>query len=224
MKTEITKVKKYFDDKYEALGLMVQMLENTATLEFRLIEFEEQPTAIGHGQDGDTHCIARLEDEIARLQRTKSDMSTENDISKNIVLQNVPDATGEDVKEAVNNVLKKGLKLHNIKIERPERTNSYTNSKPGVIVATCGTDRDKAEVMRAKSTLAGIEQYSDVIIHHDKTKQDKILPAAIRIYGSLSNSLRDDPCWPSGLMLGCNINNCNTTETQTNQTILCPLF
>lgn len=74
----------------------------------------------------------------------------------------------------VNNIIQKGLKLLRVKIAHPmknERMKSSTSTRPGVITATCESDINKADIMKAKSDIAQVDQYIDIVINLDKSKQ-----------------------------------------------------
>ena len=66
---------------------------------------------------------------------------------------------------AVNGLLKDGLKLCDVTIQSAERkTNNVSESKSGVIVATFRHKDDKSKVMKNKSKLSDSRKYDEVFI------------------------------------------------------------
>lgn len=174
---EISKFKNTFDDKIEAIVVRVQDLEDTAASGSRLEEIEDQVSHMGLWQDGDTQRIHKLEEDVGRLK--ENGVKNVSDISKNIVLRNVPESPGEKVEDKVYSILRKELKLNKVKICGAERKKSFNENKNGVIIATCGTMADKTAIMKAKPALANSRQYSKVVIHSDKPKHERVLDSKL---------------------------------------------
>lgn len=101
-------------------------------------------------------------------------------IKRNIVIRKLPESANERLDDKVNELLKDGCKLLNVKIDKVERKKSRDDRFPGVIIATAATDDDKKQIMESKSRLKDSRRYSDVIIHNDQTKEERIMSANFR--------------------------------------------
>ena len=63
--------------------------------------------------------------------------------------------------------MRDGLRLPDITVEDAERKRSYSDSKPGVIIARMKNKQEKTRVMTEKRRLKDSRQFSKVFVHHD---------------------------------------------------------
>ena len=63
--------------------------------------------------------------------------------------------------------MRDGLRLSDISVDDAERKRSYTEAKPGVIVAKMKNKQEKTRVMKEKRRLKDSRQFSNVFIQHD---------------------------------------------------------
>ena len=135
------------------------------------------------------HVMAIIDDVRSNLQTQvtslRADMEAREKnsgatLARNLVVRNVPEREGENVKVTIDNIVKKGLKLTNINVVAAERKNGRFG-KPGVIVAQCQTKDQKIAVMEKKATLRDHTQYKDVVIHNDKPYYERQTESNMRL-------------------------------------------
>ena len=115
----------------------------------------------------------KLRDMDKRLAAIEQRRSTPVDSSErqlNVVIRNIPEARQEQTANEVNKLLNEGLKLAAVKCESAERKQSYSDRRPGVIIAKFRSQADKSAVMDVKSSLRHHGRYRDVMIFHDKPR------------------------------------------------------
>ena len=77
-----------------------------------------------------------------------------------VIVRNLPEKENENVKNEVNGMLRDGLKLRNVTVERAEgQTNGGNDFKYEVIVAKLRNKHDKQQVMKIKSKLKDSSKY-----------------------------------------------------------------
>ena len=85
----------------------------------------------------------------------------------NDVVRNLLENHSENTKNKVNSLLWDGLRLSDISVEDVERKQSYTDGKPGVIVAKMKNKQEKSRVMKEKRLFKDLRQFNKVFIQHD---------------------------------------------------------
>jgi hypothetical protein len=205
VRQEIAKVRKSFDAQWSAIDTRVQALENTREdIGCRIEDVEEKQTkfenetadqlaSIINVHDQDTSRITDLQDEMTR-QAEERDRQRERDISRNIVLRNVPETPRENVKDRVYEVLQKGLQLQKVEIVKAVRLKSFSDTATGVIIATCQTMGDKMAILKKKPELSKSKQYYKIMIHSDKPKSERIIDNKLR---SINRTLKEHNLLPT---------------------------
>ena len=102
--------------------------------------------------------------------------SPQPDISRNIIIRNLPETSSERIESKVNSLFRDGLKLGNIAASSAERKGTQEcSNKPGVVIVTLKSTEDKKKVMSAKNKLKNHRQYSKVYINHDQSRSERLL-------------------------------------------------
>lgn len=151
-----TKVSQILDKRVNS-----EMNKIRTDFESRLVEFKESLRAEV------TADLDDLRDEVKSRESTTQSTNNESDISLNIVIRNLPESHSENTKNKVNSLLRDGLRLFDISVEDAERKRSYTDGKPGVIIAKMKNKHEKTRVMKEKSRLKDSRQFTKVFIQHD---------------------------------------------------------
>ena len=97
----------------------------------------------------------------------------------NFIVRNMAERTGENVKNRVNGMIKDGLQISDVSVVSAERKQSR-NRKPGVIVATCQSERDVGKVLKNKKDLKNNRQYEQVYVEPDVPLQQRIQNSNLR--------------------------------------------
>ena len=129
--------------------------------ESRFVEFKESLRAEVSVDIDD------LRKEVQSRESTIQSTTNERDISLNIVIRNLPESHSENTINKVNSLLRDGLRLSDISVQDAERKQSYTDGKPGVIVAKMKNKEEKTRVMKEKRRLKDSRQFNKVFIQHD---------------------------------------------------------
>ena len=117
--------------------------------------------------------IAEIHEKLETINLERP--SSQPDISRNIVIRNLPQSSNERIDTKVNGLLRDGLKLGNITVGSAERKGTHESSdKPGVVVATLKSSEDKKKVMTNKNKLKNSRQYSGVYINHDQSRDERL--------------------------------------------------
>lgn len=121
---------------------------------------------------------ADLADVRAKMNTRDSNSTTCNvsqakDLSLNIVIRNLPESQNENTKNKVNALFRDGLRLSDITVDNAERKQTYSASKPGVVIARLKNKDDKQRVMKGKTRLRESRQFSKVYIHHDQLPSER---------------------------------------------------
>lgn len=117
----------------------------------------------------------------------KSDSTT--DISKNIVIRNLPESQNENVMAKVNVLFRDGLKLQNVQVSKVERKKAFRDNDHGIVVATCASSEQKKQIMSAKSVLQKSRRFEKVFIEHDRSKEERLYISNMK---TLVNNLGSD--------------------------------
>lgn len=118
--------------------------------------------------------IADVSDRIDNLRIGAA--TSQPDLSRNLIIRNLPESTNEKIDSKVNSIFRDGLKINNVLIECAERKVPQEGSnKPGVVVVTMKSASDKQKVMSVKRKLKDHRQYATVYINHDKTKSERLI-------------------------------------------------
>ena len=108
-----------------------------------------------------------LRKEVQLRESTIQSTTNERDISLNIVIRNLPESHSENTKNKVNSLLRDSLRLSDISVQDAERKQSYTDGKPGVIVAKMKNKQKKTRVIKEMRRLKDSRQFNKVFIQHD---------------------------------------------------------
>ena len=135
--------------------------------------------------------INQLEDKVQTFQTR-----CEKDISLNIAIKNLPVTTNEQLQEKVNDMIKTGMKLGDVKVTDVKRKKAYSDKVPGIVIATCKSDEDKNKIMKNKAKLKENAQFEKVFLDHDKDRSTRIQEAnwrsVIKTVGSDSLFMKGD--------------------------------
>ena len=132
-----------------------------------------------------------MEDKVQTFQTR-----CEKDISLNIAIKNLPVTTNEQLQEKVNDMIKTGMKLGDVKVTDVKRKKAYSDKVPGIVIATCKSDEDKNKIMKNKAKLKENAQFEKVFLDHDKDRSTRIQEAnwrsVIKTVGSDSLFMKGD--------------------------------
>ncbi|KAH3701002.1 hypothetical protein DPMN_075985 [Dreissena polymorpha] len=110
--------------------------------------------------------------------------------SCNLVIRDMPEHSGENLRTKINNMFRDQLKLSGVQVHSAIRKTS-TNSRPGVIITTLETIEDKEEVLKAKSLLRNSSLSNDYI-HPDQSHSERMWNSNLRAVVNAVN--RGDGC------------------------------
>ena len=121
--------------------------------------------------------IAEINERLKRIDNIKMDTpSPQPDISRNVIIHNLPESNSERIDSKVTGLLRDGLKLGSITVGSAERKVPQEGSnKPGVVVVTLKSIDDKKKIMSAKNKLKNHKRYSRVYINHDQSRSERLL-------------------------------------------------
>ena len=126
--------------------------------------------------------ITKITDRLVTVENrdSSSQCNGHSDPCKlNFIVRNMAERTGENVKNRVNGLIKDGLRIKDVSVVSAERKQSR-NRKPGVIVATCKSDKDVAKVLKNKKDLKNVRQYEQVYVEPDVPLQQRIQNSNLR--------------------------------------------
>lgn len=124
--------------------------------------------------------LKSLETKVGEYRQDTSTQSSQEEYKRNIVIRNLCERENENVLQRVNNVVLDGLQLKNITIESATRKDNKNNYKPGLIIATCKTVKDKENIMNKKRELKNSRRYENVFIEHDLPSGQRKLNSNLR--------------------------------------------
>lgn len=133
--------------------------------------------------------IVLVNTKIESLSNSATVNNSDNDITLNIVIRDLPETENENTAIKVNKLIKDGLKVHGVTCKSADRKNSRSSSKPGLVIAKMRSHEDKRKVMSNKSKLLDHQQYSGVFVQHDQSQADRVMANNFRtILQSLKGS------------------------------------
>ena len=174
---KVSKMSKELHEKSKKIQDKVYRVEDG------LKRLEERTIPTVHEAIGDE--LDTLRSRIERIDNTIQGNGITNNLSEssktNFILRNFPEREREDINYEVTRVLKDGLKLRDIEIEKAERKpNRSNNGKPGIVIAKCKSKEDKHTIMRNKNKLKDSKRYERVFIEHDLPRQQRVLNSNMR--------------------------------------------
>ena len=137
----------------------------------------------------------KIENISTRLE-SKADDSSASKLS--IVIRDLPYTVHENVEVKVNNLIRDGLKVRDVKVESSTRKDAYDDSKPGVVIAQLKCENDKKKIMKEKKNLKNSTQYKKVYVHNDQKREERLMASNLRLLlnaykrGDKNISLRGD--------------------------------
>jgi chaperonin cofactor prefoldin len=140
------------------------------SLNVQLDAFDTRMCAVEETQQTVDVRIEGLEEKVDQINDI---CQIEEDRKLNIVLFGVPQAEYENVENKVNAVIKEGLKLTSITVQKAERKINNRSTAPGVIVARCRSKADKDNIMKNKSKLRLSTVYKKVMVDSDKSIEQR---------------------------------------------------
>ena len=81
----------------------------------------------------------------------------------------------------VNNLIRDGVKAHDVKVESANRKQSDDDFKPGVVTVKLKCENDKKKIMKEKKNLKNIAQYKKVFIHNDQKREERLMASDFRM-------------------------------------------
>ena len=126
---------------------------------------------------------------MALEEASQGEVSKDNSIANNFVIRNLEEEDRENICEKVNMLLSSELKVYNITIGSVNRKKAFRPNKPGIVVVSCRSSKDKEMVMKSKALLKDSRKYSRVSIDHDKSTQERKQESNMRL---LVNTLAKD--------------------------------
>ena len=125
--------------------------------------------------------IDDINDKLSSLRTEGPSSHSHSDLSRNIIIRNLPETSSERIENMVNALFRDGLKLNDITVESAERKGSQEGSdRPGVVVVTLKSKEDKKTVMYVKRRLKDRRQYSKVYIDQDKPRAERLMESNFR--------------------------------------------
>ena len=136
-----------------------------------------------------------INDELSGLNDKLNSLSVPDltsDRSLNVVIRGLPETDNENLNNKVNAVLRDGLQIRNVQIKSVERKPSNSSSKPGVVITSFKSKKDKRKVMTAKSNLKDSRQYRDVYLHQDQSREQRLMTSNFKaVLDALNRNDRD---------------------------------
>lgn len=149
---EMNKIQKVVDDKIQAIKSDIQ-----AEVSAELTVMNDK--------------MAELSEKCVRSKGTS--VPDSSDIALNVIITGLPEQANEVTVHKVNKLIKDGLKVINIEVEKAERKKSRDTKRPGVVIAKFKSFEDKKNVMLQKNRLNNNKQYSNVFINHDLSYSER---------------------------------------------------
>ncbi|CAG2243151.1 unnamed protein product [Mytilus edulis] len=119
-----------------------------------------------------------VEDKLDGVSKTVGEIGSRatnpaQDISKNVIIRNLPEGRNENTKFKVAALFTEGLKIARIGTFNVERKINKSG-RDGVVVVSCKSRDDRESILSAKNKLKVSRQYSNIYIHPDMTLQQRI--------------------------------------------------
>ncbi len=141
-------------------------LEASLTDKFRTMVDEQ----IQSMKDEMNREITDLRQKVSHLEHKTAG----NDSCKQtIVIKNLPMTQGENVSQKVNSLIKDGLKLRDVEVERVERKESHLEGRHGHVIAKLRSVDHVKSVMKHKAKLKDSTVHKDVYIEPDRSRQER---------------------------------------------------
>lgn len=104
-----------------------------------------------------------------------------NRLKLQIVIRNLMAHDNENITSKVEALIRDGLRLRDVMISSAERKPSDNRGHAGVVIVTFATFSDKQNVMAVKAQLKHSSQYKRVFIHHDQTREERLMVSNLRV-------------------------------------------
>jgi hypothetical protein len=121
----------------------------------------------------------------AYAEVVKGGTSKSPDISLNFVIKNLPESKNENIVSKVNDLVKDGCLVRDVKILRAERKQTGRDSDAGLVIATCQCKEDKQAIMKQKMKLKSSRNYHNIYIEHDRTREERVQLSNMRTIASV---------------------------------------
>lgn len=89
------------------------------------------------------------------------------------------DENCEEVKRKINALIRDGMKIKDVKVKSAVRKKSR-NDKPGLVIASLETPKQKQKVMKEKGKLKNSSEYHRVYINNDLPKSEQNTQSSLR--------------------------------------------
>ena len=118
--------------------------------------------------------LTEIKSQVDTVQKTYAEVVAKTgqqaEKNLNIVIRNLQESDREHVDETVTmhkvqDLITYGMKLRDINVTNVVRKQTRSN-KPGVIIATIRTEKQKQDILSAKSDLVNVSQYKNVYVEH----------------------------------------------------------
>ena len=119
-----------------------------------------------------------MDEKLSGIQITQSCDHT--DISLNVAIRNLRETVNENLNGKVDTLIKDALKVRDVKVIATERKGTENRNNPGVVIARFRSSEDKKKVMLAKNKLKDNRQYPNVFIHHDQSREERLMASNLR--------------------------------------------
>jgi hypothetical protein len=187
LKEEIRNVKSGFDTKIETMQAtittsIVDEVSKRISEEMKTTVDKIVSERLGEMRAEIDSDMEQLKGKINEIQERTSYATAakaKEELSLNIIVKNMPHAVNENVVTMVNCLIKDGLQLAHVTIEKAERKESR-GEHPGIIIAKCRSKEDKDKITKGKRKLKDSTIYKNVYVEHDKPLEQRIQEANLR--------------------------------------------
>ncbi|KAK6191052.1 hypothetical protein SNE40_002800 [Patella caerulea] len=93
-------------------------------------------------------------------------------VVKNVLTMSDESDNPEITRQAVNKVIRDGLKLTDIHVSKAERKKSRDDNSPGLIIATLGNSSQKTKLMPVKTELRNTADFKNVYFNCALSQQE----------------------------------------------------
>ena len=125
--------------------------------------------------------IEDMNDKIAEINANMDTRDESTNLRLNVAIRDLPFNENESVVNKVNSLISDGVKIPDIKVVSAFRKESRDSVKPGVVIAKFKNETDKKKVMLAKKNLKSHAQYRKVFIHHDQSREERVMATNLRM-------------------------------------------
>ena len=81
----------------------------------------------------------------------------------------------------MNSLINDGVKIPDVKVVSACRKDFPYSVKPGVVIANFKNETDKKKVVLAKKNCKSHAQYRKVFIHHDQSREERVMATNLRM-------------------------------------------